>query len=1260
MTTRTGVFDPYVTRVASDWDQNAPGELWQSIDGSLVFVDISGFTNLSEKLARQGRIGAEELTSVLSRVFGSMLDVAYSCGGSLLKFGGDALLLLFDNPEHVNSAVGGAVAMRTALRESAKIPTSVGKIPLRMSVGVHTGPIDVFLVGDSHRELIITGPTASTTTEMEAAAAAGEIVVSSAIKEALPPGYTGDAKGVGWILRKRSVPLWACGPIVRHPVTDEQMERFVPVGLRANLRSGLRESEHRVATVGFLKYKGIDAMMDDGGPAHVADALDELVTIVQREADIEGVSFLATDIDTDGGKIILVAGVPGTQEDDEGRVLRAARKILDARPQLPIRIGVNRGHVFSGDVGTAFRSTYTIMGDTVNLAARLMAAADPGSLYASPGVIDRSTTMFRTEALKPFYVKGKEMPVQAFELFEETGTRPPESSDELPFMGRDSHLETLVGELDLVEKEYGRSITVSGDTGMGKTRLLQELRSRTETVRWFTVRGEPHGKDNAYFALRDPLRALLGIERGSQSEMVTAFREAVLSNAPELAPFAPLLANAAQLDMDDTPETAVIEPRFRPGRTVDTLVELFGVMFNGTTVLAFDDGHWLDEGSVALVRKLADIAKNHPWMVLVAARTEGSDLEPVGLEVTIEPLEPQDSRAIVVESTRSAPVRPADVDNIVSRAGGNPLFLSEIIKLIRETGQASDLPDSLDSVVSSQIDQLPPLTKQVLRYSSVLGLSFRREVLNELLAPEGLELDQATRLELTRYIEPDSPSRWRFRHAVVHDITYQGLSYRRRRQLHTRAGNVIERLAGDDPESVAEFLSTHFSEGGEHQKAWRYAVIAGDRAKSGYANTEAANHYRVASTVVRNLPDIDAVEVARIYESLGNVSEVAGFFDEADSAYASARRLLPDDRQAQGRLMSKQGLIREKAGKLSVALSWFRRGLNAADDSPGDAQAELSVAYGGIRFRQGKFQQAIDWCARALDDTGATDEQRAHAFHLLVTAYGHIGSQEAIEAGAQAVEIYERIGDLVGLGNVLNNLGVNAFYRGNWDESTDFHNRAGEARRQAGHVVGAAASVNNLAEIYCDQGKLDKAESGFRDALYVFKSSQFPVGVALASANLGRTLTRMGELDEAWTHLEHSRSMFEEMGAQAFIDETDVKIAEFLLFSHRREEAAALAETALTSMEHDESTLRARSALHRVLGYCAAASDQSEEAETEFRTSLDLAEQGEALFEQASTYGAMARILRDQQQASEWTDHQAEMFEQLGVIATPVVPITAM
>ncbi len=148
----------HVPPIALAWDDETPGELWRVVDGTLVFADVSGFTALTEKLSRRGRIGAEEIVETLNRVFGPMLRIAGTRGGELLKFGGDALLFLFTGPDHTEQACDAAVEMRTALRQAAAVPTSVGRLSLKMSVGLHSGDIHLFLVGAPTRELLILGP----------------------------------------------------------------------------------------------------------------------------------------------------------------------------------------------------------------------------------------------------------------------------------------------------------------------------------------------------------------------------------------------------------------------------------------------------------------------------------------------------------------------------------------------------------------------------------------------------------------------------------------------------------------------------------------------------------------------------------------------------------------------------------------------------------------------------------------------------------------------------------------------------------------------------------------------------------------------------------------------------------------------------------------------------------------------------------------------------------------------------------------------
>ena len=188
---------PYVPRLLVDWLRSTPDARVREVEGSLAFVDISGFTSLTERLGRKGRVGAEEISNILDATFASLLSVAYEDGAGLVKWGGDAVLLLFEGPDHAARATHAAHRMRATMRDVGRLVTSVGQVTLRMSVGIHSGIFHFFLVGDPqyHRELLVSGPAASRTAEMEQIAAAGEIAVSPSTARLLPRSVVGRAKG---------------------------------------------------------------------------------------------------------------------------------------------------------------------------------------------------------------------------------------------------------------------------------------------------------------------------------------------------------------------------------------------------------------------------------------------------------------------------------------------------------------------------------------------------------------------------------------------------------------------------------------------------------------------------------------------------------------------------------------------------------------------------------------------------------------------------------------------------------------------------------------------------------------------------------------------------------------------------------------------------------------------------------------------------------------------------------------------------------
>jgi class 3 adenylate cyclase/tetratricopeptide (TPR) repeat protein len=1157
----------YVSRFATDWTDDTT---WRELDATLVYVDVSGFTALSERLARRGRIGAEELTDILNHVFSQMLAVAYSRRGSLLKFGGDALLLLFSgDDDHPSQACSAAVEMQDVLRRAVDYRTSAGRLRLKMSVGIHSGNVHLFRVGTSHHELIITGPAASETTEMEETAVAGEILVSSSTRAALPPGSAPTPKGSGWLLKWRKARVDQVATYHRSSTTES--EQCIPLALRDHLRQGVTEPEHHIATVGFVKYTGMDALMEEGGPAAAADALDRLVTIVQQHVDEESVTFLASDIDQDGGKIILVAGVPRVQEDDEGRVLRAARGIVDDAAPLPleVRAGVNHGHVFVGEIGTEFRSTYTIMGDTVNLAARLMATAAPGELYAAPSALAASATLFTSVALEPFYVKGKEHAVQAYSLGAAVGGRPVERSDDLPFTGRDTERALLLAAIDALRVGRGAAFTIVGERGIGKGRLVDEaLASSTSEALHIAIRGESYGTATPYRAMRDPMRLMFGLADIPEAELPDALCAVVADQWPDVLPHLPLLGDVMAIPVPSTLDVDLIEPQFRVARSADLLMDLLARSFDGPVVFQVEDAQHLDEASAHGLVRVVELGSKHPWLVLATTTDVTSGMAPIGIPIHLERLTPDEARALVNTATEAAPRRPHEIDAIIDRAAGLPLFLEEILRSLRQSGDVASLPDSLEAVVSAQIDALAPLTRRLLQFCSVLGTSFSVARINELVAPENIRLDAATRRALRQFLDNDGTGRLRFRQTMTRDVAYGGLSFKRRRELHARAAEVFEGNAGGT-EAVADMLALHHSLAGNHEQTWRYARMAGDQAAGAYANIDAATHYERALEAARRLTVVPDTERAEMWAAMAVVRERSGFFDAALDAYRNAGRLVKGDAIAEVDLILERAALRRRSeGGYRQALreltSAMRRLGDADTDQVRRRRARIDLERAFVRRRQQRPADALNAAvsaeklARELGDL----ETVGRALDIAYWANLMSGRADIEPPYGETLQIFEKIGDLRSVAEVLNNLGADAYYGGRWTEATDAYRRSREADLRTGNDVAAAISAANIAELAVSQGRFDEAEPLLEDAIRVLTASKHGSALMFAQSEQARMLLLRGDVDRAAALLIEIRSDAEAADeAMALLNITLLE-AELEVRSQRPDAALTMIESA--------------------------------------------------------------------------------------------------
>jgi class 3 adenylate cyclase/tetratricopeptide (TPR) repeat protein len=1275
---RSAALRPYLPRLLTQWLADDPDTQWREVDGTVVFVDISGFTKLSEKLAKSGREGAEELADAIGSCFARLLAVAYGNGGGLIKFGGDALLLLFTGEDHPASACRAAVGMRRALREIGRIETSGGKVGLKMSVGVHSGTFHFFLVGDSHRELMVTGPSATVTASMEGTAEAGEILVSPVTAAALPPRILGAPKGAGILLRSEPPGLspHRAGPDIA--VSAAAAESCIPIATREYLLYGTHEPEHRRVVVAFLHFDGTDAMIERKGSEAFANALDELVRDVQEAVDDQGVCFLGTDVDKDGGKIILTAGAPISTENDEERMLIVGRRIIEADRRIPVRVGINRGHVFAGDIGPSYRRTYTVMGDAVNLAARVMAKAEPGQVLVTTEVIERSKVTFATVALEPFMVKGKARPVQAFELgeIEGVGDELPAVTEEdrPPFVGREREMAVLRESLESARLGAGRVVEVVGEPGIGKSRLLEELQAMASGMgfsTWVTA-CDVYQSSTPYFAFRRPLRQLVGIGgEETQEHQVETLRAIVRERIPELESRLPLLVLPFGLELPDTAETASLtDERFRKDQVEDVTAQFLSALLPAPALVTIEDAHWMDEASAELLRRLTRNVGRGPWLVVVTRRDVGTGFVGEGLEFVTgmrpEPLDAAAASAMLSEATEDAPLAPHEMAALAERSGGNPLFLKELIAAARAAGSLDDLPDSVEDVITAQIDQLRPRDRTLLRYASVLGSSFPDRLAYAVLASELADIGPQSWRYLSAFVTRDAAGTVRFTHALVRDAAYGGLPFRRRRALHAAVGETLEREAAD-PEDQAELLSMHFYNSAQSEKAWRYSLVAAERARSIYANAEAAEFYRRAIDAARAMKTIPPPEWGTVHEALGEVEERLGLFAEAKLAFRTARRLAAGDQVAEARLCLREARIQEAAGRYSEAVRWIRRGERILEgvsiEEAARQRAQLTVWQAVMRQSQGRHREAVRWCERAivLAQEAGDQDALAHSYYILDWAYMDLGQPEKAVYSERALTIYRALDDLPGQAVVYNNLGAWAYYQGKWTEALEFYEQGREARERTGDAVSAAMGTCNVGEILSDQGRLEEAEPLFRAALRVWKAAGFRAGVAEAEMHLGRVASRSGRFDEALGLFEEARAEYMDVGAGALVLETDARIAECHLFQGRSKQVLDLVDEAFERAKALGSVGAPFSVLHRVAGYAHMQLRELATARSDIEEALEVARARQADFEVALTLRALAELVRlegrgDPEVAGFEAESQ-EILDRLGVVSLPRVPL---
>jgi class 3 adenylate cyclase/pimeloyl-ACP methyl ester carboxylesterase len=712
------------------------------------------------------------------------------------------------------------------------------------------------------------------------------------------------------------------------------------------------EGERKLVTVLFVDVSGFTALSERLDPEDVHTLMDRAFELMLGEVHrYEGTvnQFL-------GDGLMALFGAPVAHEDHVLRGVHAAlglqRVLVSYRDQLraergiefTVRMGLNTGAVVVGRIGDNLRMDYTAVGDTTNLAARLLGVAESGQILVSEDVVKVVNPYFVLHPLGEVTVKGKALPVRPYRV---DGARRVRSRLEAEsergltsLVGRTHELALLHGSFADVQAGQGRAVFIYGEAGIGKSRLLLEFRRHAETAgaRWVLGRCVSYGHSIAHLPVLDLLRDLFGIKEADNIEtMLDKLAGGIREAGPDVAWTAPFLRALFSLNPADAAVEAM-NPVQRKGRTAEAVRDLL-LAYSGKypLVLVVEDLHWIDPHSEDILRLLLESMAADPVMVVLTYRpgyTPTVAEQTYFTRITLRAL-PEAQTADMVQRVLQAEV-PAEASQLIARkAEGNPLFIEELAKSLVEDGTLervgnglrlarpftdAHIPDTIQGVIMARIDRLPESSKTALQTASVIGREFTARLVERVAALEGntrLALGELRAVELIYEKARSRELEYMFKHALTHDVAYETLLRQKRRELHDRTGKVIEELYVDRLPEFYETLAFHFTQGESWEQAVGYLLKSALKARAAFDYPEGSRLCTQAIEICRRTGDVSA-QRARAHEMLGDLESLQGRLEPANEAYEQALQGFDDiaDRQRLRNKIHRPGAIVREGRKV--------------------------------------------------------------------------------------------------------------------------------------------------------------------------------------------------------------------------------------------------------------------------------------------------------------------------------------------------------
>ncbi len=1179
--------------VASIGDQSACRP--ETFPAAVVFADVSGFTRLASSLSELGAEGAEQLTQLLNAYYGALIDLIDRHGGDVVRFAGDSLLAVWPAGGGIDSQNCLAEQVRRAAECCLEVQSRLtgfrvtDEVRLSLRVSITADELTACHIGgvQDHWQLAVLGPPLEQLRLADARCPVGAVMASPQAVEAAQGGLIGERFEDGFLLLRQLVVVPEPRPLSRvsvQPVHRSRLRQFVPETVLARIDAGQEEwlADLLHVAVVFLQLSWPEAP----APAN-AERLHTAMRVLQAAAARCGGEVLQLMIDDKGTVGIVAFGLP--PRGGEGRAARALAMVEGlAEPlgQAGIRVsaGVAAGEAFCGPLGGAHHQQYTVIGNVMNLAARLMQHAQ-GDTRCDMRVQRESSGKFCLEPLAPVRFKGFAEPQPVFRLAPgRVASNGPELSPatrECALVGRSEQIASIRHLIESCLTGQNARVMVEGEPGIGKSELLGATSKEALELGVTPLVGECSliEPSTAYYPWRQVFSQLLELDREPSLE---ARQKRLFEHLPsEHHRLAPLLNPLLDVKL---PVNEIIEQL--AGKTwADNLHEVLIALLRNATAqrgplaILLDDMQWADSASWDFT--LLALRQVRPITVALFLREPTSPYlseyeqwvaDPGVQRIKLALLSAEQVAALIGARLQVGRVTPRLAALVYDRSQGNPFFAEEIVNLLQTAGalQTSNgvadlageasigVPERINDLITSRVNQLPPPERLTLQVASVVGRVFRPRVLADVypVRPQSVRvggyLEALEERDLVRTAAPLPEPTMAFRHGAVQQVAYRQLPRRQRRLLHQRIARWHE-ASGDESTSRYPLLAHHWGAGGDIEQELKYLDLAGDQALRNGAGHEAFRHFQQARDRLadpRRIANarLDPPRDAHWARLLGESSFVLGDLDGARRFATESLRLLGEAAPE-----SPFQLTFDTLKQLAVQLT--HRALRLRPRKSGQPFSEgehrrLEAALACQRIAQicyftNDITVGVNRTLTALNLAERVPESPVLAVSYASTSI--IATLLRIDRLARLYAVAaERVGrdvnDLPALAYTLAVVGMYWLGRGDWDRVRRISNEAIEISERLGDHRQLAESVTVLAMLNCFRGNYDDSRRQFDRVRWLGEQADNDLHAAWGHCGRGECLYREGKLEaargaleKAWTLLQNRKDRTEEIRAAGLL-----------------------------------------------------------------------------------------------------------------------------